>query len=326
MRYLFKFVKWTGGLLVLAYGAMVLYAYWPDNSGVPVSELASAEDRFVELGDISLRYREYGQAGNGRPELMLIHGFANNLHSFRDLAPLLADCCHVIAVDLPGFGLSAKPADPRYYTYDAMAQNMAQVARAVGFKKPIYVGHSLGGLIGLLAELEAPTSAGLILIDPGLYADVAAQFAGFTSIFPLPRLSAKQFGKRDFRVQMISASYQNSDVLTDADIDNLMIAAQTDDYLTGMTAMLSHPPSGEPATDKISMVKAPVLSFWSTQNGKPRPDMARLKSDLPDSRNVVVQAAGHYIHEEQPELVAEEIKRSLREWGQTPTFISLLTD
>lgn len=315
LRILGKLLKWIGGLLGLAYLALVAWAYWPDNSGVPVSELASAEDQFVEFGDLSLRYREYGQPGNGRPELVLIHGFANNLHSFRDLVPLLADCCHVIAVDLPGFGLSSKPADPRYYSYDAMAKNMVAVAAAAGMQRPVYVGHSLGGLIGLLAELEAPTSAGLILIDPGLYADVAAQFAGFTSIFPLPRLSAKQFGKRDFRVQMISSSYRNSDVLSEADIDNLMLASQTDDYLAGMTAMLSHPPSGEPAAGKISLIKAPVLSFWSTQNGEPRPDAARLQEDLPESRNVVVQDAGHYIHEEQPELVAEEIKRSLREWG-----------
>ena len=52
-------------------------------------------------------YREAGRPD--APTLLLLHGFPTSSHMFRDLIPLLADRFHVVAPDLPGFGLTTMP-------------------------------------------------------------------------------------------------------------------------------------------------------------------------------------------------------------------------
>jgi pimeloyl-ACP methyl ester carboxylesterase len=56
---------------------------------------------------LEIFYREAGPVG--APALVLLHGFPSSSHMFRNLIPALADRYHVMAPDLPGFGLSAMP-------------------------------------------------------------------------------------------------------------------------------------------------------------------------------------------------------------------------
>jgi pimeloyl-ACP methyl ester carboxylesterase len=66
-------------------------------------------------------YREAGQAT--APTVLLLHGFPSSSHMFRDLIPKLATKYHVVAPDLPGFGLTevAKGA-PFKYTFDNLTE------------------------------------------------------------------------------------------------------------------------------------------------------------------------------------------------------------
>jgi pimeloyl-ACP methyl ester carboxylesterase len=64
----------------------------------------------------------YFEAGNkSLPTLLLLHGFPSSSTQYRDLAPLLAHKYHIIAPDLPGFGLTKAPAD-FVYTFDNLAK------------------------------------------------------------------------------------------------------------------------------------------------------------------------------------------------------------
>ena len=313
MRILKRLIAGLAGLVLLAYLGLVAYAYWPREQGVPASTLATPQDRFADEGAVTVRFRVYGEAGESRPEVVMIHGFANNLHSFRHLAPLLADCCHVMAVDLPGFGLSSKPDDRRFYEYEAMAQAVIMGARAAGFERPVYLGHSLGGVIALRAGLGDPGSTGLVFIEPGIYAEGLARLKIF-SMFPMPRLSANRFADRDFRYNMIRWSYRDPSVLTEADVDNLMLASQTDDYRSGMTALLGDMPSGQAEVDMLADVRLPVLTLWAEDGSHVPVNSERLQAALPHGRTALVPDAGHYLHEEQPEITAREIQNSFRDW------------
>src|SRR6202167_6552935 len=58
----------------------------------------------VKVGPVTVFYREAGL--EGRPVLLLLHGFANSSHYFRHLMPKLAGRFHLIAPDLPSFGFT----------------------------------------------------------------------------------------------------------------------------------------------------------------------------------------------------------------------------
>ncbi len=54
---------------------------------------------------------------------VLLQGFPTSSHMFRDLIPTLADCNHVVAPDLPGFGFANAPDRTRFgYTFDHLAE------------------------------------------------------------------------------------------------------------------------------------------------------------------------------------------------------------
>lgn len=67
------------------------------------------------LGDVSIHYVEAGKPSN--PTILLLHGFPSSSTQYRDLIPLLSDDYHVLAPDLPGFGLTTSPPDFKY-TFD----------------------------------------------------------------------------------------------------------------------------------------------------------------------------------------------------------------
>jgi len=70
--------------------------------------------RTAKVAGLDIFYREAGE--RGEPVVVLLHGFPSSSHMYRNLIPALADRYHVIAPDLPGFGLSEMPS-PEDFDY-----------------------------------------------------------------------------------------------------------------------------------------------------------------------------------------------------------------
>lgn len=107
----------------------------------------------------------YIDAGSGEKTLILVHGLASNAGFWREMIPQLAPHYRVIAVDLPGYGKSGKgdlPYGMRYYA-DAVAALIAELK----LTNVTYVGHSMGGQIGMTLSLSHPESIeSLVLLAP----------------------------------------------------------------------------------------------------------------------------------------------------------------
>jgi pimeloyl-ACP methyl ester carboxylesterase len=312
-----KLLLVSSAIVVVLYGALLVYAYWPGERELPVDALARPGDRFIEVQGLRLRYRESGTPGPGRPELLLIHGFANSLQSFRLLAPQLADCCRVVAIDMPGYGLSEKPAELDYRNA-AQATRMIAAARALGLERPVYVGHSLGGAIALRAALEDPRARGLVLMNPGILTTGVPRIAQIT-VPPLPRLSARQFGSREFRERFLKLSYADPSVVTPEVIDDVMLAARSEGYMTGTTSLMKQYVEGE-ETPLLARVRVPTLIVWGDlDRNKLASEADDLARRIPGAELVRVPTAGHYVHEEAAEETAQAIERALATWEMKET-------
>jgi len=95
----------------------------------------------------------YVVAGRG-PAAVLIHGLGGFAESWRRTIDALAGRATVYALDLPGFGRSAKPAAPYDLAYFAAV--VGGFLDAVGISQAALVGHSLGGAIAVTYALVHP--------------------------------------------------------------------------------------------------------------------------------------------------------------------------
>jgi pimeloyl-ACP methyl ester carboxylesterase len=116
-------------------------------------------------GDVQVRV---ARAGHGDTTLLFIHGYSESLLSFRGPFDQLARRYTVVALDVPGFGLSDKPAGP----WDLATQT----ARLTAFldahtRGPVVlVGHSMGGELATSVALRRPDRVvALVLVAPAGY-------------------------------------------------------------------------------------------------------------------------------------------------------------
>lgn len=110
----------------------------------------------------------YKVMGQGEPALVLIHCWSGDHTLWRFNVPGLAKKHKLVLVDLLGHGQSDKPKVD--YTLDFMAGGVLAAIKASGVKKPVLLGHSMGGPVARTVIRQKPNLAsGLILVDSAIY-------------------------------------------------------------------------------------------------------------------------------------------------------------
>ena len=112
-------------------------------------------------------YREAGSAG--APKLLLLHGFPSSGHMFRELIPRLADRFHIIAPDLPGFGLTQMPprSQFRFTPSTTLQASIDRFTEVVGFDRfAVYV-FDYGAPTGLRIAVRHPERITAIISQNG---------------------------------------------------------------------------------------------------------------------------------------------------------------
>lgn len=143
-------------LLAIAVAAGVLYAF-PSTLLATAQYVESARARLstesLQVDNLDIAYYE------GGPEkaqtILLIHGFGADKSNWPRFARFLTKDYHVIAVDLPGFGDSSKPANISY-DVGTQAERLADFMREQGIGRFHVVGNSMGGHIAALLAARHP--------------------------------------------------------------------------------------------------------------------------------------------------------------------------
>jgi pimeloyl-ACP methyl ester carboxylesterase len=108
--------------------------------------------RTTQVDGLSIFYREAGPPD--APTLLLLHGFPSSSRMFEPLFARLANYCHLVAPDYPGFGHSDWP-DPKQfaYTFDHLAQIMTHFTEALGLARYTLYMQDYGGPVGFRMAL-----------------------------------------------------------------------------------------------------------------------------------------------------------------------------
>lgn len=149
----------------------------------------TAKSHFITIDGVDTHYL---QAGVGET-LVLIHGGgsgADALGNWKGCLQGYAEQFRVIAVDMPGFGRSAKP-DPTRYSYGQTNRNrhMAAFIEAIGGGRPVFIiGNSMGGATALGVTIARPDLVRKLVLMGAAGLDIA-------NPDPAPR---KALGSYDF--------------------------------------------------------------------------------------------------------------------------------
>jgi len=116
----------------------------------------------------------YVDTGGGDPPLLFIHGWCCNHSYWRDQIPQFAKRHRVVAVDLRGHGQSDKP--DQDYTIGGFVDDVAWLVRDLGLRRPVLIGHSMGGLIALNLVRQRRELARAAVFDDAAMMPVPEQF------------------------------------------------------------------------------------------------------------------------------------------------------
>lgn len=105
----------------------------------------------------------------GNPELppmIAIHGWLDNANSFDQIAPFLEPHFYIIAIDLPGHGLSSHLPEGCFYHFIDGIFNVLKIINALGFNQVHLLGHSMGAcLASLIGGIVPNQILSMILIE-----------------------------------------------------------------------------------------------------------------------------------------------------------------
>jgi abhydrolase domain-containing protein 6 len=122
-------------------------------------------DGFIESGRFSLHFYERKASGSMNT-LILLHGMGTSSSTWVRILPDIDATWNVLALDLPGFGLSSINSGPRFASMDELYRSVVMFFEEKTSRSCLLLGHSLGGWLAARFAAEHPENIKhLILVD-----------------------------------------------------------------------------------------------------------------------------------------------------------------
>lgn len=244
-------------------------------ASVPSSTSALAAPQIWMWQGFPICYQAQGQTG---PAVVLIHGFGAAWGHWRKNIPVLAQSCRVYAIDLIGFGGSAKPfpSQPITYTFETWGQQIVDFCREVVGSPAILIGNSVGCIAAMQAAVLAPEqviSVALLNCSLRLLHDRRrAEQPWYRRIgAPLLQklLSIRGLGHRFFRMiakpdtvrKILLKAYARPEAVTDELVELLMAPAADPGAADVFLAFTAYS-QGPLPEDLLERLPCPALVIW----------------------------------------------------------------
>jgi magnesium chelatase accessory protein len=282
-----------------------------DGRGWPHHE----RSRFVTAGGLRWHLQQWPGPQPGAPQLLLLHGTGASTHSWRGLAPLLAQRLGVVAVDLPGHGFSAA-APAGSAGMRGMAAGITALLRAIDIAPLCIVGHSAGAAIAVTMALAAVAGApggpatiiGLnaaLLPLRGLAGSIFSPAAKLLALNPLvPHFFAWHATDRMVLQRLLASTGSRLD---DEGVVLYRRLIGSPAHVAGALAMMAQWDLPALALELPRLRTTLHLVVAANDGTIPPADASRVQALVPGTRTTVLAGLGHLAHEERPQQIAELI-------------------
>jgi pimeloyl-ACP methyl ester carboxylesterase len=260
-------------------------------------------------------------AGHGPEAVICLHGLGANKASFFETVAALAPDHTVHALDLPGFGSSAKPARA---PYDAawFAAAVRGYMDAMAIERAHLVGNSMGGRIALEVAFASPERvAGLSLLAPAL------AFRRRRELVPLVRLLRPELAaiphplRRATVHEQLSGLFAHPErldpVAAEIAVDEFCRAyrsraARVAFFAAARNIYLDEPNGDDGLYARLAGLRPPALFVWGERDRIIPPGFARhVARALPEARQEVLADCGHVPQVELPERTNDLVRAAI---------------
>jgi pimeloyl-ACP methyl ester carboxylesterase len=294
----------------------------------------------------NIYYVHAGEKQPPRPPLLLVHGFGASTDHWRKNITGLCQDFEVFAIDLLGFGRSAKP--NLEYGGDLWRDQLADFISEVIGQKTILAGNSLGGYACLCVAAQCPDIAsGLVLLNSAgpfsqnptssepeaLQAQIQPpkQLSGLQKLLgdavkwilqqPLSQFLLFQYVRQRWVIrQTLEKVYLNKSAITEQLIDEIARPAYDSGALDVFISVFSTP-QGEKVDVLLKQLSCSLLLLWGEADPwmNTRERSQKFRQYYPQLTEYFI-TAGHCPHDEAP----EQVNSLLRDWVlskiQNPKF------
>jgi len=269
--------------------------------------------RSVQLSDEQpLFFRVAGQELSTTP-ILLVHGIPDASDSWGSIAAELGRTHPVYAVDLAGYGYSDRPED-----YDvslsAQANYLLELLDKLGLERVVIVGHDIGGGIAQILAARHPQRVDSLVLVNSVVDDNWPVLEMRMLRLPLLSYAALTIMEKPMWQHVLRKGFFNEDMVTEEMLHRYQHWYQGS---LGRQRLIRNAQALNNAdlttlTNEIRAVPAPTLMLWGREDRYLDPGLAqKLCQSLRSCRFVFVERAGHFVLDEQPQVVANAIQQFL---------------
>jgi pimeloyl-ACP methyl ester carboxylesterase len=287
--------------------------------------------RHVDAGVLDVAYYEAGPADG--PAVMLLHGFPYDIHSYVDVAPILAaQGCRVIVPYLRGYGPThfRDPATPRSGEQAALGADLIALIDALGIQRAVFAGYDWGGRAACVgAALWPERCAGLVSLNSYNIQDIAGAMVParaerevalwYQYYFQIERGRAGLAANRREIAKILWQQWSPNWAFDNATFDRTATAFDNPDYVDVVIHSYRHRyglAEGDPQYADVErrlaaqpVISVPAITLDGAGDGViPATDGSSTAAKFTGPRSHrVIPRAGHNLPQEEPEAFAAAV-------------------
>ena len=292
--------------------------------------------RHVDAGVLNIAYYEEGTADG--PAVVLLHGFPYDIHSYVDVAPILAaKGCRAIVPYLRGYGPTRflDAATPRSGEQAAVGADLIALIDALGIKRAVFAGYDWGGRAACVgAALWPDRCAGLVSVNSYLIQNIARAMIPATPVhevaywyqyyFQIERGRAGLAANRREIARILWRQWSPNWHFDDATFDRTALAHDNPDYVDVVIHSYRHRyglADGDPRYADLErrlaarpVIDVPAITLDGDADGVAAPTDGKASAAKFSRRRAhrIIRHAGHNLPQEEPEAFADAVMELIR--------------